>query len=366
MPFRAVGGSFQRFASLSASTEPSRQPASASPGPSGLFDVATETVLVTGATGFVGSHVLEAYQGHGVRLCALVRKDVDAERLLLQGIPCVRGALEDNDALREAVSSADTVLHLAAVTKARNVADYQRANVAGTQALIEAMVAAEPRPKRLIYLSSLAAVGPSLDGMPVTRENVPKPLTAYGRTKLAGEKVCEAAGASFEVAILRAPAVYGPRDRDVFAFFRLARHGVLPLPGGPARRLQMIHASDLARALLLAATSQRARGVYHIADARSYLWEDMARLVADAVGSKARVVRVPAPLIAMAAGVSETVAGWFGKSTIFNRDKARELLAPGWLCETELAHRDFGFEAHIPLQAGLAETAKWYFDHGWL
>lgn len=332
----------------------------------GFFDVAIETVLVTGATGFVGSHVLEAYHGHSVRLCALVRKDADAQRLMVQGISCTRGALEDHQALREAVSGADTVLHLAAVTKARSFDDYQRANVAGTQALIEAMRAVEPRPKRLIYLSSLAAVGPSRNGNPVTRDDVPKPLTAYGRTKLAGEKVCEAVGELFDVAILRAPAVYGPRDRDVFEFFRLARYGVMPLPGGPARRLQMIHAADLARALLLAATSDRVRGVYHVADARSYLWEDVARLVADAVGRKARVIRVPGPLIAMAAGVSETVASVLGKSTIFNRDKARELLAPGWLCETELARRDFGFEAHIPLQAGLAETAKWYFDHEWL
>lgn len=328
--------------------------------------MASETVLVTGATGFVGSHVLEAYESHDVRLCALVRKEADAQRLATQGISCVRGALEDGEALCEAVSGADTILHLAAATRARSNADYQRANVAGTQALIEAMLAAEPRPKRLIYLSSLAAVGPSLDGKPVTRADIPRPLTAYGRTKLAGELACDAVREVFEVAILRAPAVYGPRDRDVFEFFRLARHGVLPLPGGPARRLQMIHAADLARALLLAATSQWAKGVYHVAEARSYLWEDMARMVAAAVGSKARIVRVPGPLIALAAGISETAAGMFGKSTIFNRDKARELLAPGWLCETELAHHDFGFEAHIPLQAGLAETAKWYFDHGWL
>jgi nucleoside-diphosphate-sugar epimerase len=128
----------------------------------------------------------------------------------------------------------------------------------------------------------------------------------------------------------------------------------------------MIHVTDLARALLLAATSETARGVYHVAEARSYAWSDMARLVADAVGGRARVVRVPGPLIATAAAVTETVAGVLGKSTIFNRDKARELLAPGWLCETELARRDFGFEAHIALPAGLTDTAEWYRQNGWL
>jgi len=202
--------------------------------------------------------------------------------------------------------------------------------------------------------------------VPVSRATVPAPLTAYGRTKLAGERICQAASGSVAVSVLRAPAVYGPRDRDVFEFFRLARFGVVPLPGAPHRRLQMIHAADLARGLLLAATSEQANGVYHVAEARSFEFEEMARMVAEAVGTKAKILHVPGPLISAAAAAAETMAGLFGKSTIFNRDKARELLAPGWLCETELAQRDFGFIAHIPLQAGLNETAKWYFQNGWL
>lgn len=326
----------------------------------------SHTLLLTGATGFVGSHVVEACKGEGLRLKALVRKQVDAERLEAAGVHCVRGSLENGDALDLAITDADTVLHLAAATKARTPDEYQRANAAGTQAVVEGILRAANRPRRLIYLSSLAAVGPSFDGRPVTRDDPPRPLTAYGRTKLAGEKACQAVGDLIEVAVLRAPAVYGPRDRDVFEFFRMAKQGVLPLPSGPIRRLQMIHATDLARALVLAATAEHVRGVYHVAEARSYEWQEMAHMVAAAVGSRARVITVPAALIATAAAVSETVTGLFGKSTIFNRDKARELLAPGWLCETELARREFGFEAHIPLQAGLNQTAEWYFKNGWL
>lgn len=328
--------------------------------------MAIETLLLTGATGFVGSHVVEACRGQGFEVRALVRKEADAQRLEVRGVSCVRGSLESADAVRAAIAGADVVLHLAAATKARTPEEYQLANATGTQAVVEAMLRSERRPKRLIYLSSLAAAGPSVDGRPVTREDPPRPLTAYGRTKLAGEKICESVSETFEVAILRAPAVYGPRDRDVYEFFRLARYGVMPLPSGPVRRLQMIHAADLARALVLAATCEGSRGVYHVAEARSYEWREMARMVAQAVGRRARIVTVPAALIATAAVVTETVAGLIGKSTIFNRDKARELLAPGWLCETEQARRDFGFEAQIPLQAGLNETAKWYFENGWL
>lgn len=328
--------------------------------------MAVETLLVTGATGFVGSHVLEQARSQNLRIRALVRKAEDAQRLETQGITCVRGSLEDPESLRNAVAGMDAVLHLAAVTKARSAEEYERANVVGTQAVVDAVVTASPAPKRFVYLSSLAAVGPSFGGVPVTRATVPTPLTAYGRTKLAGEKVCESAQERLILAILRAPAVYGPRDRDVYEFFRLAGYGVIPIPGAAHRRLQMIHAADLARALLLAATSSGANSVYHVAEARSYEFEEMARMVATAVGKKARIVRIPGGLIEAAAAISETAAGLIGKGTIFNRDKARELLAPGWLCETELARRDFGFEATIPLQEGLNETAAWYKRNGWL
>jgi dihydroflavonol-4-reductase len=325
-----------------------------------------ETVLVTGATGFVGSHVVEAAENFGLQLRALVRKEADAARLEQAGVQVVLGSLEDAAALNRAVTGAASVLHLAAATKARSPEEYQAANVAGTRAVVDAVLAADGGPRRLIYLSSLAAVGPPVGDKPVTRETQPRPLTTYGRTKLAGEAACEAAADRVQVAILRAPAVYGPRDRDVFEFFRLANRGVVPLPSTATGRLQMIHARDLARSLLLAATSTAASGVYHVAEARSYEWAEMAGMVGSALGKRVRVVRVPAPALKAAAAAVETIAGLMGKSTIFNREKADELTVPGWLCETEGARRDFGFEAHIALQDGFNETANWYRQNGWL
>jgi nucleoside-diphosphate-sugar epimerase len=324
------------------------------------------TLLVTGATGFVGSYVVEAAANFGFRMRALVRKATDVARLSEAGFQCVQGSLEDRVALRDAVSGADAVVHLAAVTKARTSEEYERANVTGTQALVEALRAAQPRPTRLIYLSSLAAVGPPVNDRPVTRDDRPRPLTTYGRTKLAGEFVCQSVSDRLQVAILRAPAVYGPRDRDVYEFFRLAKFGIVPLPAAATGQLQMIHARDLARALLLAATSHGAHGVYHVAEARAYGWEEMARMLGAALGRSVKVPRIPGPLIIAAATANETIARILGKSTIFNREKAEELMVPGWLCETELARRDFGFEAVIPLQEGFNETANWYRQHGWL
>ena len=325
-----------------------------------------DTVLITGATGFVGSHVVEAIAGQARRIKALVRPTSRQEHLIQFGIEPVPGSLEDVESVHRAVASADVVIHLAAATRAANEAEFARANEQGTRAVVDAVLRAERPPRRLVYLSSLAAVGPARNGRPVGPADTPAPLTAYGRTKLAGERISQQAASVAQVAVLRAPAVYGPRERDIYDVFRMAKRGIVVVPSGPPRSLQMIHVADLARAVVLAATGEAVSGVYHIAEPRAYLWTEIARLVAKAVGSKARLVTIPAGLIAAAGAISEGVGRLIGRPSIFSRDKARELLAPGWLCETEAARRDLGFVAAIPLERGLAETAVWYREHGWL
>lgn len=325
-----------------------------------------ESILLTGATGFVGSHVVAALSGKASRVRALVRATSRLDSLETHGIEPLVGSLEDADSVRRAIDGVDVVVHMAAATRAANEKEFARVNGEGTEAVLRGVIAARKPPRRVVYLSSLAAVGPAREGRPVRAEDPPAPLTAYGRTKLAGELILRGLPADIEVAILRAPAVYGPRDRDMYEFFKMADKGILPMPTGPVRRLQLVHAADLARAVVLAATAERAAGVYHIAEQRAYLWEEVARLVARAVGREARLITVPASLLSLAGAVSEVVSRVTGKPSIFSRDKARELLAPGWLCETERALQELGFRAEIPLDRGFAETAEWYRAHGWL
>jgi nucleoside-diphosphate-sugar epimerase len=321
-------------------------------------------VLLTGATGVVGSHAAEAFARDGFRVRALVRSQARAHPLDTIGVETAQGSLEDRQALEQACQGMETVVHLAALTHARSASEYEAANVAGTRRLLDAAIGAGV--KRFVYLSSLAASGPAIDGRGVRATDAARPLTEYGRSKLAGERVCQEAAGRIEVAILRAPAVYGPRDTDLYHFFKLARRGVIPVPTGGARPLQMVHVSDLARALVLAARADGVTGVYHIAEARAYTWEEVGRLVGDAVNRRVRAVPVPAALIAGLAALSEAAAAVVGRSSIFNRDKARELLAPGWLCETEAARAALNFEAAIPLAEGLRTTAQWYREQGWL
>ena len=323
-------------------------------------------ILVTGATGFVGSHVLEAFARTTSPVRALVRPTPVGRQVAGRHIEVAHGTLEDPGSLRRAVDGVDVIVHLAARTRAHDAAEYHRANAVGSRNLLDAALVAEPRPRRIVYLSSLAAAGPCINGRPVEPGDTPRPLTAYGRSKLAGERVFREADDALEIAILRAPAVYGPRERDLYHFFRLAARGVVPVPVGPARPLQLVHVEDLADAVVRAAVTPEATGVFHVAEPDAYAWEHVARLVADAVGVRARVVRVPPALIRFAAAASETMARATGRPSIFNRDKARELLAPGWLCETERAREVLGFTARIPLERGLRETAQWYRNEGWL
>lgn len=322
-------------------------------------------VLLTGATGFVGSHTAEALARRQIGVRALVRRTSVTEMLGRLGVERVLGELRDQATLDRAVRDVDVIVHLAALTKARSAAEYDQVNAEGTTRLVRAMLDAEPRPRRLVVLSSLAAAGPSADGG-IEPSDTPSPITTYGRSKLAGERAALAASGEVEVVVLRAPAVYGPRDRDLYRFFRLAARGILPVPAGPARRLQLIHVEDLAEALVLAATAERAEGIMHAAESTAYTWEAVGGLVATAVGRKARLVRLPAAIFNAAAMLSEAASAAAGRSTIFNRDKARELLAPGWLCETDTARRILGFDARIPLGQGLRETAQWYRAEGWL
>jgi nucleoside-diphosphate-sugar epimerase len=328
--------------------------------------VAAPKVLITGATGFVGSHVVERLVDLGIPVRALVRAASMSRALEERGAEIVTGGLGDAEALGRAVHGVDVVLHLAASTHARSAAEYHRVNATGTRDLVEASLGASARPGRFVYLSSLAAVGPSRDGQPIHPEDEPRPLTAYGTSKLEGERVCLAAGSRLEVTVLRAPAVYGPGDRELYRFFRLAAAGIVPIPGGPSRRLQLLHVRDLAEAITRAVLAPAGKGIVHVADPASYAWEEVARLVADAVGVNARVVRIPTFFVEAGAAFVEGITRLTGRSSMLNREKARELLAPGWLCETETARVALGFETSVALPEGLRETARWYREHGWL
>ena len=321
-------------------------------------------VFVTGGTGFVGAHLVRALQERGDRVTCLVRRPELAERLGWRDVRLLRGDLNDTAALLQGCDGAELVFHVAGKIVAKNVADFMATNRDGTANVLEA--AEEHGVSRFVLVSSLAAAGPTTVGHPIDETRAPAPVTDYGRSKLAAEVLVRAM--PFPWTIVRPPVVYGEWDRGTLKIFQLARAPVAPVFGNGSQELSVIHAADLARALVVAGTSPAAQGrVYFATHSATTTSRGLMLACARALGtSPPKIVPVP-PLVAR--GLLWTVgslAHLVGRATFLSADKANEYLAPAWTCRGDALTRDTGWRAEIDLEPGLARTAAWYREVGWL
>ena len=236
-------------------------------------------VAVTGATGFIGPHVVRRLGDDGWRVRILARRRVDPAQFGVE-VEAVKGDLDDGGALVRLLDGANAVVHIAGLIRACTRDDFLRAN-AGSVGRLAAIAAAAPAPPRFVLMSSLAAREPD--------------LSDYAASKLAGERALSAAGDGLSWSILRPPAVYGPGDRATLFFFRCVRHGIGPLLGSAGARLSLIHVEDLASAVGALLADERGTGlVAEVDDGQGgYDWRQMLEAAADAFGRRARIVRVP-------------------------------------------------------------------------
>lgn len=320
-------------------------------------------VFVTGGTGFVGAHLVRALQAHGDRVTCLVRRPELAERLGWRDVRLVRGDLDDPSALREGCDGAELVFHVAGKVVARNALEFMATNRDGTANVLEA--AQERGVARFVLVSSLAAAGPTTPGNPIDETRHPAPVTDYGRSKLAAEVLVRAM--PFPWTIVRPPVVYGEWDRGTLKIFQLARGPIAPVLGDGSQELSVIHADDLARALIAAGTSPAAQGrVYFASHATTTTSRGLMLACGRALGTKPRILPVPSGL---ARGVLWTVGSLThlaGRATFLSADKANEYLAPAWTCRADALTRDTGWRTEIDLEPGLARTAAWYREMKWL
>lgn len=321
--------------------------------------------LITGATGFVGGHLAERLRSEGWELRAVVRPTSDVRRLRELGVELCPGDLGDVGGLRAAVDGVDVVYHLAATTFARSEAEFERANVEGTRNLTVAVGAAERRPDRVVYLSSYAACGPALANGARAIDETPAPLTAYGRTKLAGElEVRSAEQFGTDAVIIRAPAVYGPGDRALLSYYRLVKWGLAPSPVGGGERLHVVYAPDLAQALARAADVRP--GTYAVAEPVERSWDEIVAAMGAALGRKPLRVGLPPTLVRLAAAATQAAGRLRGRTVPFNREKAEEMLATAWVCDLAGSDALLPPEDVTPLTEGIARTVAWYRRQGWL
>ncbi|HEX5080278.1 MAG TPA: NAD-dependent epimerase/dehydratase family protein [Geminicoccaceae bacterium] len=310
------------------------------------------TVAVTGATGFIGRHVVRRLRADW-RVRILARRPPDPA-LLGPEVEAVQGQLDDAS-LRRLLDGVDAVVHVAGLIKARTRDDFFRVNAEGIGRLA-AVAAAAPRPPRLVLMSSLAAREPE--------------ISDYAASKLAGERALIAAGDALRWSILRPPAVYGPGDRATLFFFRCVRHGIGPLLGSADARLSLLHVADLADAVTALLADERAAGlIAEIDDGRGmqggYRWPEMVEAAAAAFGRRARLLRIPITIPYGLAWLNRTLAR-AGYTPMLTPGKVRELYHPDWVCDAGPLMARTLWRPAVPLREGFAATVAWYRQHGWL
>lgn len=325
--------------------------------------------LVTGASGFIGGNLIKRLIDRGDQVSCLVRPSSSLARLQMPGVRLVQGDLANppTGELVRALAESEAVFHLAGVTRSLKAAGYHAGNVDTTANLLAALQAHAPPEARLLYLSSQAAAGPASQSPGITEDDPPQPVSAYGRAKLAAERLVLEAGTERWVCVIRPPAVYGPGDRDFLDLFRWIKRGIVALNGRRPLPMSLVHCHDLVEAMLLAVGNDAAQGrTYFVTDGQDHTFASIAQAAARALGRNPLIIKVPLALVWLLTRVNALVGRLRGSALYLNPDKWQEIKQAGWLCHGGRAHRELGFSPQWPLARGMAHTAQWYGQAGWL
>lgn len=315
-------------------------------------------ILVTGATGFVGSHLVGALLAEDhAQVAALVR---DSGKLnacdFRDKISIVRGDLFASEPFP---ADTELVYHLAAVTKIVRRREFARVNSEGTLALLEKLKPLK-RLRKVVLLSSLAAAGPNRRSPCLSEEMPAAPISLYGKSKLAQEEIV-AAHCPVPYVIIRAPIVFGPGDMDMLEVFRIVARGLLPVLGKKERRYSLIYVKDLVLGMIAAANSPCQNEIFYVSNPEPIEWQSFMEQVARLLGrKKMRKIVVPEILGRALAEFSELRIRAFGRKAIFNRDKFNEMKFPAWICSGEKIGARLHFQPRTPLPQALQETIGWY------
>jgi nucleoside-diphosphate-sugar epimerase len=324
-------------------------------------------ILVTGANGFVGSHLVEGLLARGHRVRCLVRHTSDLTFIRDLPVEWAYGDLGDGGALDAACHGVDAVCHCAALTRAVDEATFLRVNAAGTEALARACLRAAPALSRFLFVSSVAACGPapSLD-RPVSEGCPPRPINWYGKSKLAAEEALMGMTDKLPSTIVRPAPVFGPRDRDFLPYFRLIKRGLALQVGREARWASLMYVRDLVSLLLLALGSEAAAGRVYLACGSNHTRQEFAESIARALGRRAARVSLPLAFLTPIGAWSGLQARLTGRPALLNDQRIIDMKERYWLFSGERACQELGFTPEFDLDSAVEETVRWYQENGWL
>jgi dihydroflavonol-4-reductase len=323
--------------------------------------------LVTGATGFVGGHLVEHLVARHDEVRCFVRSTSDTRWLSRLPVEITVGDFFDEESLQHALSGVQILYHAAGVTKTRDKQEYWRANCDATRRLLEATLKYAKSIERFVHISTQAVVGPSYNGTPIDEKTVPHPIDVYGRSKKAAEEACLEFAGKLPITIIRPAAVYGPRDHDVFVLFKWLDRGILPIIGSEHKRFALIHARDLAEGILASVEHEHAVGqTYLLANQDCPSWGEFYSVATQAVGKRLIKWRIPNFSIYLVAAAAEPLSLITGRAALFSFEKAKELTQGNWSCDVGKAKRELEFEAKTSVLEGMRATMEWYRKEGWL
>jgi nucleoside-diphosphate-sugar epimerase len=322
--------------------------------------------LLTGASGFVGSHLLDSLCEQGLETAILLRPSSDRRFISSHASLEVRtGSITDPDSLLKALDGISHVIHCAGCTRASRYSQFYEINDLGLRNVVAAVNARQDQVRRLIHISSLAVTGPATVTRPAREEDPSKPISEYGKSKLAGELEVKD-NCRVEFVVLRPPAVYGPRDNVFLPMFQAVKKHLLPRPNG-RQALSLVFVKDLAQAVVRCLTHPAAGGKTYFVASREIV---TARQMAQEIASRMQHWTVPVPLPAAAllplCLAQEAWSRMTGKPTLLNLQKFAELRAPGWVCDPSRFEREIGVKCETSLKSGILETLSWYKAQEWL
>jgi dihydroflavonol-4-reductase len=324
--------------------------------------------VVTGANGFVGSHLVELLLARGYAVRCILRKSSDTR--WLKGLPIAISTcgLDDIAALRETLTGATLVFHIAGVVKSGTWEGFVKGNVTTTENLLEAALG-NVSIQKIMITSSMAAHGSNLVGQPAKETQPRKPVSEYGESKFLQEQKAAEYFDRLPITIVRPPAVYGARDTEVLLFFQTLKQGLFPSAGVfQAQTLSLVHVTDLVRGMLQAAESPKSKGeTYFLGSVPyEYGWDEIARIAGTHLQKKYLTLKLPHLIIWCVSAVSDFAAIFTKKTPTLNLKKYNEIIQPSWACSSAKAAQDFGYSPNISLEKGIADTLDWYKKQGWL
>ena len=323
--------------------------------------------VVTGASGFVGSHLVDYLIEKGDEVHCIVRKTSNLRWLKDKDVTIHDSGLFDKDGLKKILKDVDYLYHVAGVVKAKTEDGYFKGNVETTRNLLDAVVEVAPNIKRVLIVSSLTASGPSKLSEPVNEDSPKNPITNYGKSKAAQEELVKTYMDKLPITIVRPPAIYGDRDTEIYLVFKTYKQGLMTLVGFNHKEVSIIYVKDLVDGIYLAATNEVAKGeTYFISSKEFYNWPQIGEVIHRAMGKGAITLRLPHFLVYTVATFAQFFSNFSSKPATFNLEKARDFVQEAWTCDTTKAQRDLGFFEKHTLDEGMKATIDWYKKEKWL